>query len=137
MNADSLIRKIDKISDKYLVTNRAVYKRLLSRGGGDPLIGVPGTVTTTDTLLSPQPIVPAALSQEDMLLLAGSLQPATDTVLYVSPTAMSEDQLKDPDYVIVFQTADSEEVCKVVKVAPLVAVGEALLFIVVARSIQR
>jgi hypothetical protein len=55
--ATTLISKVDSALNKTKVTDRVVYKRLLSRGGGDPLIGRSGSVTVTDTELQPQPAI--------------------------------------------------------------------------------
>lgn len=63
--ATSAIAKISNALRSVNATDRVVYKRLLSRVGGDPLIGKPTTVTVLDTVLSPQPAV-FAVNQEQV-----------------------------------------------------------------------
>jgi hypothetical protein len=138
MNAEALTKKLNKVFNKSLVTNRAVYKRLLSRGGGDPVTGAPGTITKTDTKLDPQPVVSYyPISQSDMVLVGSTFNSLTDRILYVSSTSMPESELRNPDYLIVLKEGISEEECVVANVLPSVISGTNIMFTVLIKSRKR
>jgi hypothetical protein len=138
MNAKALTKKLDKVFNKFQVTNRAVYKRLLSRGGGDPITGAPGTITKTDTKLEPQPVVSySPVTQADMILVQSAFNPLTDRILYLSPNSISESELRNSNCLIVFKDGSSEEECVVVNVVPSVISGANVMLSALIRSRKR
>jgi hypothetical protein len=134
----SLISKVDRAMRDLNVTDRVVYKRLLSREGGDPLIGRGQSVTLSDTQLDPQPIVEVPTSDNPLLLSGVVLNPATDYLLSISASAMSLSELKNPNYLVVFQNAEDDyEECTVVRYIPVVLEGTVVMYSVLVRSRKR
>jgi hypothetical protein len=122
-----------------------VYKRVVTRTGGDDLTGRPGSVTNTDTLLSPQPIYSRPMREEIGLyrthtLLAAStgVEPAANWVMTVSPTAMSINELSNKDMLIVTKDVlGNEEVFLIQDYETTGFSGVDILYDVRLKSIKR
>jgi hypothetical protein len=127
-SAAAIISKLDKALAKYNITDRVVYKRLFSREGGDPLIGRPGSVTATDTKLSPQPAVLPPTGNHPLLLNASNVLRIGDCILQVSPTAISKSDLENKEMMLVFKDGDKEEEFSIVSYFPTVLNGTVVLY---------
>lgn len=138
--ADRLIKKVDKILSKFNLTDGRgdVYKRVITRTGGDSLIGKPSTVVKTDTLLSPPPavqvidlsIVNVKRGYNPNVIVGGVVVAAGDYIVRLSPTAVTEEELTNPDFCLVFGTEERS----VVSFDRTVVNGKTVLFNVDARK---
>lgn len=135
--ATSLIARLNKISSALNVTDRVVYKRKITRTGGDPLIGAPASVSYTDTKLSPQPVVDTPASDHPLILSGNIMAPLTDLLLLVSPTALLLSELQDKDIVLVFKSGTTEQEYFVHTYLPYALNGIAVAYHVLARSKKR
>jgi hypothetical protein len=150
MNAQALITRIGKLATKLNTSNRTIYKRISIREGGDDLIGRPGIVTHTDTVLDPPPVVStvsaAAFRKQDLstsyasMLFTGQ---ATDLVnaylLTISPEAMSRQDIKVPDLSFVFKddSTQEEEVYDLISYYPVTVGGTDVVIYALVRSKAR
>jgi hypothetical protein len=105
--AASVVKKIDRVLNRVGPQRRSVYKRTVTRTGGDALIGRQTTTTTTDTLLSPQPVYGAQPTQE--IVRTGVSQNVGDYTMLISPTAMSLSEIQNPDVFLVLKDAAGKE----------------------------
>jgi hypothetical protein len=133
----ALIKKLDKVFGRLKVSERDVYKRKYTRTGGDPLIGKGASVSSADTLLVPTPVVTRPSANDPLILSGASAVPATDYLLYISPTSLSATDVKDKDTVIVFKEGSSEEECVIAAYVPIVLRGVVVTYAVLARSKKR
>lgn len=143
--ADGVLTRINAALRKVSPLDRTVYKRTVTRTGGDVLIGRPAAITYSDTLLSPQPLyqrlgrnvvgdrVPA---QE--VLANTKEQIANDYELLISPTAMALADLQNPDVLLVFKdAAGNEESFRITDREPVSMNGVILMFLTYVRSTKR
>lgn len=107
--ATQLIAKVDGILKRLNPSRRPVYKRLITRTGGDALIGRPGTVTYVDTLLVPQPLVeeitPSVIRRahiNNTVMVGTDALQLGDYLCLFSPTSVTRTELLNPDLVFVF-----------------------------------
>lgn len=165
-SAKSLIKKVTAILNKVGPPDKLVYLRVTTRVNGDPLKGYPGTVTVTDTLLNPQPYyeplgrerVPGGHTKaEDAVVRNNSVNLLDDWVFYISPDALSLDQLSDPGFALVKKvpanpalfgaipfgsgtetgTASQEEVFRLMDIDPAMIYGADVLYSCYMRSTTR
>lgn len=136
--------KVDSRMNQFQVTSRPVYKRLVTRVGGDQLIGRPGSVTRTDTLLSPTPVVQfmdstsITQSNRNPIVVVGSERVAAgDYVVYISSSAITETELLNKDVLIVFKGNTPEDERNIAAYDPIVVNGMILTFVVLLRSKTR
>jgi hypothetical protein len=143
--ATALISKLNAALNRVGPPERTVYKRVITRTGGDSLIGRPGSVSTADTILSPQPLYQrlgrfvvgdSAASQE--LLSNGKERVADDYQVIFSSTAVTQADLNNKDLQFVFKdAAGNSEVFRVTDFEPVGMNGVQLMFITYLRSTQR
>lgn len=144
MNAAALIKKQDAILKKYGAPSGRVYKRLVTVTGGDSLIGRPGSVSHTDTELTPQPTYRRAgrstitgdrISQKT-IQVNGRVLTADQAVFIVSPTAITVADLQNPNLQFVIKTGNYTEVFQLddYDAATFGPDGVIVQFIVFARS---
>lgn len=143
--ADAIIRRTDSALRRVNVTERDVYKRVITRTGGDDLIGRPGSVTHVDTKIDPPPayqrlgrnIVGNNVAAESVL--SGSeTRVADDYAVLISVTAMSEADFKNENVLIVFKdAAGGEEVFRITDYEPTLFQGQVLNFTAYIRSLKR
>lgn len=136
-SATVIISKVDRLLSKLNATERPVYKRVITRTGGDDLIGRGSTATHEDTLLSPQPVM-TKISETSQILASGSsnLQ-IGDWVMTASPTALTQTDLLSKDLLIVFKEGTNEESLRVLSFDAPALYGQALAYNVFLRSIER
>lgn len=165
-SASSLIKKVTAVLTKVGPPDKLVYLRLSTRTNADPLKGYPGTVTVTDTLLTPQPYyvrlgrdrVPGGHTRsEDAVIGDGSIGLLDDWLFYISPDAISLTQLSDPGFSLVKKAAGTpslfgdtpfgsgtettsegtEEVFRLMDVDPAMIYGADVLYSCYMRSTTR
>lgn len=137
-NATALISKVDRLLDRLNVSDRRVFKRKITRVGGDPLIGKSASVTSVDTQLAPVPAVTRPSANDPLAISGVAVVPVTDYLLYVSPTSLSSAEIQDKDTVLVFKDeANKEEECVIAAYQPLVLKGAVINYVVLARSKRR
>lgn len=147
--ADSIQRRLDNALNRTVgkgpLTNRTAYKRFVTRTGGDSLIGRPGSVTTTDTMLSPQPIysrlsryVVGKSSGAAEILGAQGAEVAEDLAIILSPSAITLAELQNPDLLIVFKDSlNGETVFKVTDLEPTPFQGQDVTFLAYIKNVKR
>ena len=145
--ADGVIRRLDAALNKVAPPTRTVYKRTVTRTGGDNLIGRPGTVTYTDVQLSPQPfyarlgrqIVGNQVPAELVINSAGTEDFIADEWICIfSPTAISLTELSNPDLVLAFKdTGGNTEVFRITDLEPLGFSDQAVMYVAYIRSTER
>lgn len=141
--ATRLTAKADKLLTKYQVTDgRDLYKRVITRTGGDDLLGRPGTVSVVDTLLDPPPMVETLSFQRanharnflgrigttDSIALIG------DTFCTISITALSTEELENKDLVFVFKGGPVDEEMNVITYDAAVVNNVVVVWYVLLRS---
>lgn len=153
----SIIKKVNAILNSVGPPTRLVYLRTTTRVGGDALTGYAGTVTVTDTLLAPQPYylrlgrdrIPGGHTKaEDATVRPGTIGILDDWTIYTSPDAVSDAQVTDPDFTLVFKTpatvvagvttvTEEDEVLKLIDYTPAMIYGANVLSTLYMRSTQR
>lgn len=143
--ASSLAAKINKVLTQVNPITGTVFKRVLTRSGGDPVTGKGVTVTTTDTSFS----VPASLRQatynnsslngsKDSVKLVGTATAnVVDYVMTVSATDITSSDLTNPDLTIVIVDGDYEEEFYITGSAPGIIYGEVVVNNILVRSKKR
>jgi len=122
-SAQGILSKLRVALNKVNVVDRTIYKRVVTRTGGDPLIGRPASVSYAETKISPPPAyqrlgrnivgdnAPAELVISSS---GGSNQVADDYAIFFSAESITRAELDDPDVMIVFKdSAGNEEVFRV------------------------
>lgn len=146
MNAAGIIRKLDNSLRKVTPLGRIAYKRIITRTGGDQLIGRPGTVTYTDTKLDPQPYynrigrehVPGGHTNAQTVVdSSGQANITDDWEFLLSPTAISESDLKNNDMLLVLKDSNGEETFRLLDYESPSGFGQDLAYIGYFRSIKR
>jgi len=141
--ATRLTSKADKLLTKYQVTDsRDLYKRVITRTGGDALLGRPGSVTMVDTLLDPPPMVEtlsfqranhprnfiATIGTADSVALIG------DNFCTISVTALSQAELDNKNLVFVFKGGPVDEEMNMITYDAAVVNNAVVLWYVLLRS---
>lgn len=136
--ADSLIKTVDGLLTRFDATDRKIYKRIITRTGGDSLLGRPGSVTYKDTLLQPQPAVRVVTGRDVALALSSSvLVQVGDYVLTTSVTTLTRDDLQSTNFVFVLKAGTAEEELVIIGYDPIAINGRDVAFDIVARSKKR
>lgn len=112
--ATRLTSKADVLLKKFQLTDtRDCYKRVITRTGGDALLGRPGSVSVVDTILDPPPMV-VTLSFQRMqhprnfvaqIGTADSIALIGDYYCTISPSTLSAEEIANKDMVFVFKDA--------------------------------
>jgi len=108
-SANALISKIKATLSKVNATDRVVYKRVVTKSGGDPLLGRGVSVSTVDTLLDPQPAVIWPETMPTLMVSGASLVPAGACYMVVSASAMTRFEVADSTLTIVFKDTISNK----------------------------
>lgn len=164
--ANSIIKKVTAALNKVGPPDRAVYLRQTARTNQNALTGYAGTVTYTDTLLSPQPyyarlgrdrISGGHTRSEDALMGSGTVGVLDDWVFYLSPDSLSLGDISSPDFLIVLKSTGApskfgaapfdvgteaspdsrEEVLKLIDTDNAMIYGSDVLFTCYMRSMSR
>lgn len=136
------IAKLNTLLKRVGACDREVYKRQVTRSGGDSLTGEGVQTSGVDSKLDPQPAVTRPDERTAMMLYGTTVIPITDYSLLVSPSAITKEELADKDTLIVFKepqlgTLPEEEECFVVDYVPTVLGGEVVALNVLVRSKAR
>lgn len=145
--ADALLAKTNSLLNKYGPFNgRTVYKRVITRTGGDDLIGRPGTVTTSDTKLTPQPYFARAGKRnvvvdntrfQDVITGVGN-QTVQVYEMLISVTALSEAEIENKNIVLVFKdSSNNEEIVRIEDYESVAIDNTEIVWQAVAKSIKR
>lgn len=113
--SDKLIRVADKLLNRFDVTDRAIYKRVYTRTGGDALLGRPGTVSYVDTIMNPQPIF-GELSfhrgntpRNSVGLIDSGIALIGDYLLQCSPTSVTVTELANKEMTFIAKDSNGNE----------------------------
>jgi hypothetical protein len=118
----ALVAKVNKALSTTNTFDRKVYIRTTTSTGGDPLIGRYGTLTITDMLLDPQPMVerlgreriPGGHAISETYIVGSNMKIGDDYSVFVSSSMISLTQLQSPNVQIVFKdTAGGVEVLSI------------------------
>jgi hypothetical protein len=135
-SAKSLITKISAAIKKVGPMSRTTSKRITVDTGGDPLIGVDGTITNVDTLFSPQPIYRQLGHRQAMFQSSAALQLVADDYKFTFPvTQVSKADFEDVRVRLVLTDANGEEVLRILYIDTADFGGADLVVNVFARSI--
>lgn len=142
----SIITRLDKALNKVGPLDRVSYKRIITRSGGDDLIGRPASVSVVDTIFDPQPqytrlarflVGPGAKSQ-DMSDAGGHHRIANEYMFTFSPSSMSMTDLTNDDLLIVLKdSVGNEETFDITDYEPIAMNGINVVYTVFAKSMQR
>lgn len=142
--AASITNKVDSILKKFAPPLFTVYKRVVVRTGGDSLIGRPGSVTNTDTILAPQPIYARGMRRQvggsDAMDVdvVGGVRIAESYEMTVSVNAMSEADLQNQDVFLRFlDPSGVEEIYRIVDYEPIAMQGQNICWLVYVMSTKR
>lgn len=137
--AAQILAKMNTALRRVGPADRTIYKRVISRTGGDDLIGrkVSTGITYTDTLLDPQPVYerlsryvvgPRALGKE--VAGAASADVENQYMVTFSASAISRNDLLNENMVFLFKdTSGNEEQYVVNDYEPVALNGVDLMFI--------
>jgi len=145
--AQGILNRVNGALRRTFPQDRTVYKRVVTRSGGDDLIGRGVAVSTVDTLLDPQPtyqrlgrnIVGDHVDAESVLGAAGSkVEVADDYSCLFSSTALPLADLNNKNVTIVFKdSAGNEEIFRITDYTPVSFQGTALIYMAFLRSTKR
>jgi hypothetical protein len=145
--ATGLIAKVNAVLKKFTPFERTVYKRAITRTGGDSLTGRKGTVAYVDTVFSPQPAytrlgrerVPGHQANFENVLTASGVQLTADDYEFLfSPDVLALSDLQNPDIAVVLKDAvgNSETLKYLDHEAPALN-GTVVAYVVFMRSTKR
>lgn len=147
--ADAIRKRLDGALNRTVgqgpLGNRTAYKRFVTRTGGDSLIGRPGSVTNTDTMLKPQPTysrlsryVVGKTSGAAELIGGQGAEVAEQLAILISPTAMTLAELQNPDLLIVFKDpSGNETVFKLDDLEPTSFQGQDVAYLAYIKNVKR
>lgn len=128
-NALSIKKRLDNVLKKYAPIGATVYKRFVTRSGGDDLIGSPASVVYTDTLLTPQPMY----FRNGRLAVGGTDAELDDTAIgnrvsqdyemIVAFDAMSLAELQNRDVIFKFVANDGSGDIQIYRLQDFEAIG--------------
>src|SRR6185437_606388 len=121
-----------------------VYKRVITRTGGDSLTGRPATITNTDTLLAPQPVYARGMRRQvggadaqDVDNSSG-VRIAQRYELTVSVNAMSMTDLENPDVLILLKDdLGNQDLYRIDDFEPIAMQGTNISWLVYITNITR
>lgn len=142
--AASLQRKVDRLLTKYAPPFCTVYKRIVTRAGGDALIGQAVVVTNTDTLLVPQPTYARAMRRqvggsdaEEVSTPVGA-RVANSYEMTVSLLALTEADLQNQDILFLFvDPSGVQEIYRLDDFEPMGVSGQPVAWLVYVTSVSR
>jgi hypothetical protein len=148
-SAKGIIAKLDAALRKVNLSERTVYKRTITRGGGDALTGRSVGASTTDVKMDPPPAyerlqknavgdsyqgIPKFTLSSD----GSATQSDSEYQILLSPTAISLLEVVDPDVSIVFKDAfGREEVFKITDFEPQAFQGQTVTITAYLKSVKR
>jgi hypothetical protein len=122
----SIRAKIARTLEKLNATGRPVYWRVVTTTGGNPILGIHGTTTTVDTLISPQPAVDK-VPTEQVVSSGGRLQ--------IGDYRLTFDGTVSETYFATRLLVYGSSVLKIVSVDPFAIYGTIVAYEVIAREV--
>jgi hypothetical protein len=145
--ADAILARVNTVMRKVAPLERTVYKRTITRTGGNSLIGRPGAIVVSDVAFDPQPVATMIgresvsgghTNVEHILQGSGSQGTADEYRILFSANAYSRTELANKDILIVLKDASgNEEVLIILDVEPIGMNGTDIVYTVFARSTKR
>lgn len=124
-SGQALQGRIGKLLKRLNVTHRTVKLRDVSTSGGNSLLGIGGTVSTTDTVVDPQPVV--SLAEAQVIANSGGLYQLGDYEILFSGT-IAETTLRNR--LVVY----GDEVLRIIHIEPVVFGGVVVVWRVMTRT---
>jgi len=141
--ASALASRVAAILKRVAPPDRKVYRRTVIRTGGDDLIGRPGSVAVSDSLLDPQPYYARSGRQiggddTEVYRTGAEMSVGEGYDLIVATKALSLSDLQNPNVLLVMKdAAGTVEVYRITDWEPLGFSGEPVLYLVSIRSTKR
>lgn len=146
--ASQVISSLNSILRQVTPVGRTVYMRVYTMGGGDPLTGQGQTPFSNDTILNPQPYFSRLghvrtpgmqhIKAQEIVDSAGREFVADAWSFIVSPSAITVNQLEDPNMTFVLKDSEgNEEEMNLIDYDPTSGFGVDLLYTCYMRSIER
>lgn len=135
--ADKLIKKVDATLAKLAVSPKPAYKRVRVASGGDSLLGKGGTVTITDTLISPTPAFVSPGDGSVRELLGDTAVSLGDLVCISSVTGLSPTELETESLTIALKSGSDVDEYDIVKHQPYFIDGQTVATLLVLRIRKR
>lgn len=136
-SAASIRAKVDAALGKLQASPYAVYKRVTTSVGGNPLTGAGAVVSSTDTLLVPTPAVEQIAPDSPLLTTGESMVKAGDWAITASAKSLSMEDLDSPSVRLVLAGASNNNVLRIVGYSSPSIGGAPVAFMIFARSIKR
>lgn len=144
----SLLAKVNSTLRKFTPLTYSVYKRTITRAGGNDLIGRAGTTTNVDTLLDPQPfyenVSRKALSggrdRTEVVATTSTERTLADYRLLMSPSAMTLAEIQNRNVMLVFKdntTGTEVELLQILDFTPVAMQSTDVLYTIFARTVRR
>jgi hypothetical protein len=145
--ATALLAKVNSTLRKFTPLTYNVYKRTITRTGGNDLIGRAGSTTTVDTKLDPQPYyemigrqpVSGGRARVETAATSTGERTLDDYKFMFSPDSMSFAEMQSKNVMLVFKDSNGveKELLQILDFRP-VAMNELVVAIVLfARSVKR
>jgi hypothetical protein len=135
--SDSIIKRMDAALRRVGPMRRDVYKRVITRTGGNDLIGRAASITTADTKLNPQPFYMDNGGSEMLVSTGGDVQ-ATDYTFVMSPTAMTLAEVQNKNtFLLLKDSAGNIEMLRITSYEPTDFQGAVVEISITATSVSR
>lgn len=144
-NVKAIIAKVDSTMNKFLPQGRTIYKRVVTTGSGDSLIGR-ATTTNVDTVFSPQPIYGRITrypvgpqAHGEMVGGSASVESASSYACTFSSSAITIADLTDKNVFIVMKdpSSNNEEVFRITDYETTGLMGTTVMYTAYIESIAR
>jgi hypothetical protein len=139
--ARGIITRLNAALKRVGPPTRTVYKRVVTRTGGDNLIGRPGSVTYADTACDPQPLVSRISTErvrESAILSGTKVYQTEDLQALFSPTAITLAELQDENLVIALKdSVGNTETYRIVDFDFTSLEGQDVIYKAIIRSVSR
>lgn len=143
--AASYIKKVDSLLKKYGNPSFGIYKRTITRTGGDSLIGRPASVTTVDTLFTPQPVYARGMRRQvggtdanDVVTNNSSVVIVQSYEMLFSPNAITLTDLENPNILLAFKDSlNNIELYRIEDFEPFGMTSTVVGWLVFATSMSR
>jgi hypothetical protein len=144
--ATAIKTKVDTVLRKYMPPDRTTYKRIVTRTGGNDLIGRPGSVTTSDTIFDPQPYyqqigrrpVSGGRARVETMSTGSGQRTVDDYKFTFSASAISVADLQGANIQLVLKdSSGNSEVLNILDFDPIAMNNTVIAITVYARSTDR
>ena len=146
-NAAALIAKIDKLLIRFNPVVGQVYKRVVTRTGGDPITGRGSATAVVDTPFTVPPTIRSYVFGNlalkggqlgnSVVLDNGASESIVDYIMNVSPTDITALELTNPHLTIVIDRGTHKEEFTIEGSDPVMIYGTDVMFDLLIRSKKR